>query len=319
MKNVLITGGTGFLGSALTRKLVTKGYKVSVFDNDYRGKINRLQDIKNNFEFINGDIRDLNAVGKACKNKDIIFHMAYINGTQYFYTKPELVLEVGVKGMMNILDGCLKHNVPELFYPSSSEVYNQPPVVPTPEDIPLVIPDPRNPRFSYSGGKIISELLVLHYGKKYFKKAIIFRPHNIYGPDMGNEHVIPQFSLRIQELKEKHGNKFAFPIQGSGNETRSFLYIDDFIKGLDILLDKGKHLEIYNIGSTEEIKIEALLYKIASILNCKIEIRRSQVLPGSTTRRCGDISKIKKLGFQPIISLDVGLKKTAEWYAGKTI
>src|SRR5437762_5171283 len=122
MKKVLITGGTGFLGSSLTKKLIEKGYKVSVFDNDYRGKVNRLKEIEDDFEFIKGDIRDAEAEVKACKKKDIIIHLAYINGTEYFYTKPELVLEVGVKGMMNVLDGCLKNSVPELFLASSSEV-----------------------------------------------------------------------------------------------------------------------------------------------------------------------------------------------------
>ncbi len=314
MKKILITGGAGFLGSSLTRELVRMGYPISVFDNEYRGKVDRLKDIKGEFEFIKGDIRDLASVSKACKDKDIIFHLAYINGTEFFYTKPELVLEVGLKGMVNVLDACLKHNVPEIFLASSSEVYNQPTVIPTPENVPLIIPDPKNPRFSYGGGKIISELLVLNYGKKYFKRAIIFRPHNVYGPDMGFEHVVPQFTLRMKKLKKKYGKSFEFPIQGNGKETRAYIYIDDFIKGLSILLNKGKHLEIYNIGTTKETRVESLAYKIGALLNCKIKIKTSNVLPGSTTRRCADIIKITKLGFKINISIDEGLKKTVEWY-----
>src|SRR6185369_3066675 len=315
MNKILITGGTGFLGSALTRKLIKKGYTVSVFDNDSRGTVNRLKDVRDDFELIKGDIRDSDAVLKALKNKDIVFHLAYINGTEFFYSKPELVLEVGVKGMMNVLDGCLKHNVSEIFLASSSEVYHQPSFLPTPETIPMIIPDPKNPRFSYSGVKIISELLVLHYGKKYFKRAVVFRPHNVYGPDMGYEHVIPQLALRMKEFQKKHGNTFTFPIQGSGRETRAYIYIDDFTKGLLVLLKNGKHEEIYNIGTDIETSIGDLANKISLILNCKINIKPSKLLSGSTTRRCPDIKKITKLGFKPVVSLDEGLKKTVNWYS----
>lgn len=314
MKNVLITGGTGFIGSSLTRTFIKKGYNVSVIDNDSRGKINRLSDIEKEFQFIKGDIRDQDSVIKACKNQDLVVHLAYINGTEFFYTKPELILEVGVKGMMNVLDGCLKYEVPEIFLASSSEVYNQPTIIPTPEDIPMIIPDPKNPRFSYGGGKVISELLVMNYGRKYFKRAIIFRPHNVYGPDMGTEHVVPQFTLRMKKLKEEYGNIFDFPIQGSGKETRAYIYIDDFTKGIELLVRKGKHMEIYNVGTSDEITVTHLAKEIGKIMQCKINIKPGDILPGSTTRRCADISKISTLGFKPTTSLENGLEKTVSWY-----
>ena len=85
-----------------------------------------------------------------------------------------------------------------LVLASSSEVYQTPPQVPTDESAPLVVPDPLNPRYSYGGGKIISELMAINYGRKYFERVLIFRPHNVYGPDMGFEHVIPQFALRLK-------------------------------------------------------------------------------------------------------------------------
>lgn len=317
MKKVLITGGTGFLGSNLSRTLVKSGYDVTIFDNDYRGKKSRLKDIQGEFEFIRGDIRDLSSVVKATKNKDIIFHLAYINGTEFFYTKPELVLEVAIKGMMNIMDGAVKNKVPELFYASSSEVYYLPKKIPTDETAELLIPDPKNPRFSYSGGKIISELIALNYGKKYFKRTVIFRPHNVYGPDMGNEHVIPQLTRRMNELKLKKGKNFSFPIQGTGNETRAYIYIDDFTKGLELLLKKGKNLEIYHIGSEDEVRVKNLASEIAKIMDVRIKITPGKLLEGSTPRRLPDISKIKKLGFKPETSLTQGLEKTVNWYIDK--
>lgn len=314
-KKILVTGGTGFIGSALVKALVNDGNKVRVLDNQSRGSMRRLKSIKGQFEMITGDIRDPRTVEKACRGMDQVAHLAYINGTEFFYVKPELILEVGVKGIMNVLDGCIRNNVPELLLVSSSEVYQTPPVVPTPETVPLIIPDPLNPRYSYGGGKIISELLTINYGRKYFKKVSIVRPHNVYGPDMGFEHVIPQFILRMEKLIKKNRNKvIRFSIQGNGTETRAFIYIDDFIEGLKCVIDQGKHLEIYHIGTAEELQIKELAKKIGSMYQKEIMIIPGKLLKGSTLRRCPDTRKVQKLGFKPKIQLIDGLQKTVQWY-----
>lgn len=314
MKKYLITGGAGFIGSALTKVLLKKGFEVAVFDNQFRGDLRRLKDVEKQFEFISGDIRDKKAIFNACKGVDSVIHLAFINGTEFFYAKPELVLEVGVKGIANALDACLKHNIEEFVLASSSEVYQNAFLIPTPETIPLTIPNPLNPRYSYAGGKIISELMTINYGRKYFKKAVIFRPHNVYGPDMGQEHVIPQFILRMKSLDKKSNGELRFPIQGSGKETRAFIYIDDFTKGVLRVILEGKHLNIYHIGSMEEISIEKLAKEIGKCLCVKIEIVPGKKLAGSTSRRCPDISKLTKLGFKPSVSLQEGLQKTVDWY-----
>ena len=122
-KRYLVTGGTGFIGSAITKKLVMRGEKVRVLDNDFRGSKDRLKDIKKDFEFIKGDIRNIRVVEKACKGIDVVLHLAFINGTEFFYTMPELVLDVGVKGVVNVVDACIKNNIGNLVVASSSEVY----------------------------------------------------------------------------------------------------------------------------------------------------------------------------------------------------
>ena len=104
---------------------------------------------------------------------------------QSFYTKPELVLDIGIKGIVNVIEASISKGIKDFVLASSSEVYQTPPVVPTSENVPLVVPDPLNPRYSYGGGKIISELMAINYGRKYFDRTVIFRPHNVYGPDMG--------------------------------------------------------------------------------------------------------------------------------------
>ena len=165
-------------------------------DNDSRGSRDKLGATASEVELIVGDIRDAATVARAVQGMDGVCHLAYINGTEFFYTKPDLILEVAVKGMMNVIDGCLQHDVPELILASSSEVYQTPPRVPTDETAPLIVPDVLNPRYSYGGGKIISELLAINYGRARLRRVLVFRPHNVYGPNMGWEHVIPQFALR---------------------------------------------------------------------------------------------------------------------------
>ena len=196
-----------------------------------------------------------------------------------------------------------------------AQVYQTPPKVPTDENVPLIVPDSANPRYSYGGGKIISELMFINYGRKHFKRVLIFRPHNVYGPDMGWEHVIPQFSLKMKELCKKNtSKKIKFPIQGSGKETRAFVFIDDFTDGLMIMLKKGIHLNTYNIGAMEEISIADVAKKVGKCFGKDIEIIPSGIMKGSTTRRCPDIKKLKKLGYNPKVSFDSGLAKTVEWY-----
>lgn len=313
-KSYLVTGGTGFLGSALVTRLVRDGHRVRVLDNNSRGRSERLKSVEGHFEFIEADIRDAESVLQACQGMDSICHLAYINGTEFFYSKPELVLEIAVTGMMNVLNGCLKAGIGELVLASSSEVYQTPPTVPTAESVPLSVPDPLNPRYSYGGGKIICELLALNYGRKYFERVLIFRPHNVYGPDMGWEHVVPQFVLRLKELCRQAEDPLPFPIQGSGEETRAFVYIDDFTDGLSLMIDKGEHLGIYHIGTQEEITINEVAREAARYFGRKIKVIPGKLQPGGTPRRCPDITKISQLGYSPNMAFREGLPRAAEWY-----
>ena len=314
-RRFLVTGGMGFLGSALSRALVVQGHAVRVFDDGFRGSEERLGDVRDKVEIVRGDIRDAAAVGKAVAGVDAVCHLAFINGTRYFYEMPTRVLEVGVKGMMNVLDACLASGVGELYVASSSEVYHAASVVPTPEQVPLVVPDPLNPRYSYSGGKILSELLTLNYGRAHFRRAVVFRPHNVYGPQMGGEHVIPELVLRLRALaRQQPQGTIALPIQGTGAETRAFIFVDDFAEGLLRVIDGGEHLGIYNIGTAEEVSIETVARAVARYFQREIDIVPGALREGGTVRRCPDVSKLAALGFAPRVAFADGVAKTARWY-----
>jgi len=311
----LVTGGLGFLGAPLVKRLLKEGHRVRVLDNSSRGSGERLGDTQRDVQIIPGDMRDPAIVYRAIRGVDSVCHLAFVNGTRYFYEKPAYVLDVGVKGMVNVLDACIRVGVGELILASSSEVYQTPPYVPTGEAVPLSVPDPYNPRYSYGGGKIISELMAIHYGREYFKRVLIFRPHNVFGPNMGWDHVIPQFVVRLLQLKaEATGQEIPFSIQGKGDQTRAFIYIEDFIAGLMLVIHSGSHLNTYNIGTTAEIAIRDVADQIAHCMGLSIRIVPGPEAAGGTLRRCPDISKLCKLGFQPRFTLDEVLPLTVQWY-----
>ena len=169
-QNILITGGSGFIGSALTKYLVENNHNVIVYDNNSRGNLRRLKSVIKNIKFIKGDIRDKKKLLSIKGSFDTIIHLAYVNGTKYFYKKPFEIIDIAVNGMLNILDFSRKKNVKYFYLASSSEVYQNPNKIPTDEKEMLKIPDIHNPRYSYGGGKIFCELYGTHFAKKYLKK-----------------------------------------------------------------------------------------------------------------------------------------------------
>jgi nucleoside-diphosphate-sugar epimerase len=312
---ILVTGGSGFIGSSLVVALVRAGAQVRVLDDNSRGSPRRLAGIEKDIEFIAGDIRDADAVEKAALGMNEVHHLAFVNGTEFFYSAPELVLDVGVRGMINVIDACRKQDIGNFILASSSEVYQTPPNIPTDENVPLVVPDVLNPRYSYGAGKLISEVMAINFGRKYFDRVLIFRPHNVYGPDMGWEHVVPQFALRMQKQgRQQPTGRLRFEIQGTGEETRSFCFVDDLVAGVMMMRDKGEHLGIYHVGTTEEVSIADLARRIAANAGREIELVPGKLQEGGTPRRCPDISKLAKLGYKPRVPLTEGLGPTLDWY-----
>jgi len=314
MSHHLITGGAGFIGSALAHRLIREGHKVTVLDRFSRGKTERLP---REVRTIAGDIRHADVVLHAARDCDVIWHLAYVQGTQTFYADPKDVIDVALRGIVNVLGACeAMDQKPDLFLVSTSEVYQNPPagMFPTDETVPLSVPDVTNPRYSYGGGKIASEIATLAYAQAgVLNRAVIVRPHNIYGPDMGREHVIPEFAIRMMGLVQSHGREFR--IQGTGLETRSFCYIDDCVGGLMVLLEKGEDRNVYHLGNpAEEYTISDLALDVADWFGREIKVIPGELPKGSPTRRLPDISKLAALGYAPSVSLADGLAQTLSWY-----
>jgi len=314
---VLVTGGTGFIGSNLAIHLAKQGNKVTICDNNSRGCLDKHMNnmIKeHNMNYVLCDLQDPSEFLKLETDYDEIYHLAAVNGTENFYKHPDVVLRVNILSVVNLLDWVVAHKMnSKLLFSSSSEAYagtkNKP--IPTPEDVDLCIEDINNPRFSYAVSKMAGEALFLNYAKKHDLDIRIVRYHNVYGPRMGYEHVMPQLSIRA--LKQEN----PFKIYGSV-ATRAFCHVSDAAKATALVMHSSEAKnQIVNVGNDqEEIKIGTLAEMVIGLSGYEPDVEVEPEPVGCTMRRCPDITKLNQLtGFKPEVSLQDGLKELYDWYS----
>lgn len=304
MSRILIAGGAGFLGSYLAEDLIKK-YDITVVDNLSSGLKSNLNEIYKDIEFIKSDIVDF----KYEKPVDIIIDLASRASRVEWETYPVEVALSNSMGTNNLIKLALKNNA--LFiYASSSEVYGNPDLFPTPESY-IGRVDSISSRSPYDEGKRFSEALVKSYEKQYHLKDIIIRFFNTYGPRMrGGDfygRVIDRFIL--QALNNK-----PITVYGKGDQTRSFTYVSDTVNGINLLINKGKIGEVYNIGNNVETKIIDIAKLIRKKSNSISDIIYNNLPENDPFRRSADISKMKKLGWGHKISLEEGIIKTIQSY-----
>lgn len=304
-KTVLVTGGAGFIGNNLCRVLLLKGYQVYVADNLITGRkknIELLLDNKN-FHFFKLDI---NKPGfkRIFSNTPIdqIYHLACPTGVPNIQRLAEEMILVSSLGTLNVLELARK-NQAQLLFTSSCEVYGEPEVFPQDETYTGNV-DPIGSRSPYEEGKRFSEALIAMYVKKYNLDARIVRIFNTYGPGMSleDQRVIPQFLKSI--LIDK-----SFIIYGNGEQTRTFLYIDDLIKGFLLVMQKGENGGVYNIGGSQPIPIKKLADLVIKLANYKNGISFVPHFISDHNGRKPSLKKIRSLGWRQEISLREGLKK----------
>ncbi len=307
----------GFIGLNLARKLASSGVQVELCDNLFRAPKDEFakQVLENrNVHFIKADLSNESSFSRLGKY-DFVYHLAAINGTKYFYEIPDRVLRTNILLCLNLLDWFKDSKKGKILFSSSSETYagtveKFSGKVPTPEGIELCIDDPYNARWSYGGSKIAGELLFINYARMHKFPMSIIRYHNVYGPRMGFEHVIPQFIQRV------HAKENPFRVFGARN-TRAFCYIDDAVEATQLVMESAKtNFGTFNIGnSSEEVSIMELAKKLFAIARYGAKITEQPSPEGSVSRRCPDMSKTEAaVGYFPKVALVQGLEKTFNWY-----
>ncbi len=321
---ILITGGAGFIGYHLARYLLNdENHTLVLVDNLQRGSMDEdLQELLKNsrVQFIQADLTDQSFFQSLPTDFDHVYHLAAVNGTKWFYKIPDEVLRINTLSLIYILEWIKTlPRKPKLCFTSSNEAYagaieafGQLPI-PTPENVPLVISDVYNPRWTYAGTKLIGEQFVIFYAQTHHIPAIIVRPHNFYGPRAGYDHVIPEWCTKITQKMDPF-------VLYSPEETRTFCYITDAVRAMSMLMDSPatntEPIPTIHIGNTDEITMRDLAEKMFAITEWHPQTFNEQPSPaGSVKRRLADITKIKNLiGWEPQISLDEGLRQTFTWY-----
>lgn len=315
-KEVLVTGGSGFIGSFLVTKLLERGYIVKVFDLIPLSLARNLTKVCNheNFFYYEGDITQIeNLRDIVTPNLSSIYHLSSVVGVGKYISNPLNVIDVNVIGTRNILDLAQEHGI-KVIYTSTSEIYGKNPKVPWSEKDDRVLGPTSVDRWSYSSSKAVAEHLVLSFHKHSKLPVSIVRYFNIYGPRQNPILVVPQTIKKIL-LDEKP------LLYDTGNQTRCFTFVEDAIEAtIQVALSDKTDGEIYNIGSDIEISIYELISKIFKLFNKEMiyEDFDTNKYYGTNyqdiDRRVPDVKKIKDaIGWSISTNLDVGLKKTIEW------
>ena len=305
-ENVLVTGGAGFIGSALVRELLREGANVVVYDNFLYGDRCNLMDVEDRVQTVNGDVLSWK-IYDAIKKYDVqyVFHLAAEPYIPRCYDNPEKFFDVNVKGTMNVLMACRTFGVKRVLHFSSSEVYGTAQYTPMDENHPTL------PLSNYAVSKLAADRLCFVFHHEHNIPVIILRPFNSYGPRETQPYVIPEIISQLSRGNTvKLGNKKA---------KRDFTYVDDTARGaIAVIKSDIPDGEVVNAGSNKAYSVEELAYLIGKIIgHDKIEIivDNSRLRPIDVSLLQCDYSKIKKYAsWEPTVDIEEGLKRTVDWY-----
>jgi dTDP-glucose 4,6-dehydratase len=322
MKNILITGGAGFIGSHVIRRFVTNYPDYNIINLDsltYAGNLENLRDIEasNNYEFVKCDITDKDAIEALFTSKNIhsVIHLAAESHVDRSITNPIDFVMTNVVGTVVLLNAFKAHgNVTEgrFYHVSTDEVYGT-----LGDDGKFTEETPYDPNSPYSASKASSDHFVRAYHETFKLPIVISNCSNNYGSHQFPEKLIP---LMIHNIK----NNKPLPVYGKGENIRDWLWVNDHAKAIDVIFHSGKNGETYNIGGNNEWKNIDLVHKLCEIMDQKLgrETGESAKLITYVTDRAGhdfryaiDASKLEnELSWKPSVAFDQGFEKTIDWY-----
>ncbi len=295
---MLVAGGGGFIGSHLVEALVSSGHEVTVADDFSSGDRRNLRHLEGRIELRELDVADESIVGEF----DVVYNLASNAARADWERHPVRIAITNAVGSRRLIETAL-HNGARYVYASSSEIYGTPTQIPTPEsDLGQV--STVGPRSSYDEGKRFGEALMKAFEREHGLDGVIVRIFNTYGPRMRQGEygrVIERF------LAQGRANR-PLTIYGSGTQTRSFCYVDDIVKGLLTCARAGMRGEVYNLGGSEEVTIEDLARLVCRLLGREATFERYPLPLGDPVRRAADSRKVRRLGWEPRVSLEVGIQ-----------
>ena len=303
--NIVITGGSGFVGSYLCEKLINDGHKIIVIDNLLTGSTENINNliVKENFSFIEHDVQDHIEIEDKV---DYVLHFASAASPKAYTEHPVNTLKAGSVGTINTLGLAKKHSA-EYLLASTSEVYGDPLISPQNEEYWGNV-NPNGERSMYDEAKRFAEAAVATYSRSYGLKTKIVRIFNTYGPRMqlNDGRVVTNFI--VQALRNEN-----ITIYGDGTQTRSFSYVEDTVAGIISLMNSTEY-DVFNIGNPNEMTVGKLAEKIIELTDSTSEIKYLELPNDDPKQRKPDITKAKtKLNWEPKVNLDEGLAKTITW------
>jgi len=302
---ILVTGGTGFIGNHLCRKLLNNGHYVICLDNNFTGAMSNIQDMMNNpnFEFIRHDITQ-----SILLEVDQIYHLACPASPKAYQYNAIKTIKTNILGTLNAL-GIAKRVKARILITSTSEVYGDPKISPQVEEYWGNV-NPIGIRSCYDEGKRVAETLMIEYYRNHKTEIRIARIFNTYGPkmDKNDGRVVSNFINQCLNNED-------ITIYGDGSQTRSFCYVDDTVEALIKLMNQEETIGPINIGNPYEMTIKELAIKCLEIIKTKSKIIYQELPSDDPMKRQPNIEKAKKyLDWEPQISLEDGLNKTIEYF-----